>query len=73
MKKLRFEVHLSSRALPMYELLKDEHRQDYEKARDELTKLLQPVKLDSCSRSRINSRRQPEGKTVDDFDEAFRR
>ena len=72
-KKLQYEVHLSGRALRMYESLKNEQRQSYEQARDELTRLLQPVKLDSYRRRQFNSRRQKEGEAVADFGEALQR
>lgn len=71
--RLQFEVHLSGRALRMYESLKEDQKQTYTTARDSLTKVLQPVRLDSYRRSQFNSRRQKEEETVGDFAEALQR
>ena len=71
--RLQFEVHLSGRALRMYESLKEEQRETYQIARDALMKVMQPVKLDSYRRSQFNSRHQKDGETVSDFAEALQR
>lgn len=72
-KRLQFEVHLTGRALRMYESLPAEKRLDYNSARDALREQLQPVKLDSFKRSQFNSRRQQPGETVSDFAQDIQR
>ncbi len=67
MKRLQLEVHLTGRALKVYESLPASARCDYETARDSLRKQMQPVQLDSYKRSKFNSRKQQPGESVSNF------
>ncbi len=72
-KRLQFEVHLTGRALKVYESLPAEERRDYETARDSLRKRMQPVRLDSYRRSQFNSRKQQPGEGVSKFAQDLQR
>ena len=66
-KRLQFEVHLSGRALKVYDSLPAERRRDYDSAKEAWREQMQPVRLESYKCSQFNSRRQQQGETVNDF------
>ena len=66
-KKVRFELHLSGRALRVYEAIPDHERIDFKTASRAFKRELQPVLLGSYRHTVFHNRRQREGESVAEF------
>ena len=66
-KRVQFELHLTGRALRVYENIPSEERCDYEAATKAFRRELQPVLLGSYRHTVFHNRRQQETDSVTDF------